>query len=113
MEQKLGEIRDSVSKKSKTGNRYTLHKTDNLHTMLMLDTAKGEISIIQASLDDSEGIFFHSKSVLEFDSDNIGRFKLIRTKKMYQFILLDTEAGNVWRAQWGFKKDDNYLTQIK
>lgn len=76
-------------------NRYKLYTTDNLYTLLELDSKIGRIKQVQWSLDsDSEGTFTINNDDLSYGmgygSDS---FELYPTKNMYQFILIDkTEA---------------------
>ena len=76
-------------------NRYKLYPTDNLYTLLELDSKIGRIKQVQWSLDsDSEGTFTINNDDLSYGmgygSDS---FELYPTKNMYQFILIDkTEA---------------------
>ena len=76
-------------------NRYKLYPTDNLYTLLELDSKIGRTKQVQWSLDsDSEGTFTINNDDLSYGmgygSDS---FELYPTKNMYQFILIDkTEA---------------------
>lgn len=76
-------------------NRYKLYPTDNLYTLLELDSKIGRIKQVQWSLDsDSESTFTINNDDLSYGmgygSDS---FELYPTKNMYQFILIDkTEA---------------------
>ena len=66
-------------------NRYKLYGTENMYTLLELDTKTGKIKQVQWSL----------------DSDSEGTFELYPTKNMYQFILIDKTDGRKWHVQWG------------
>lgn len=85
--------------------RYILQKTENYHLFLKLDTATGEIQLVQASMDKHEGIIKHSDKLLYFYPNNIGRFKLFSTHKTYQFILLDSFLGDTYRIQWSLNDE--------
>lgn len=84
-------------------NRYKLYPTDNLYTLLELDSKTGRIKQVQWSLDsDSEGTFTINNEDLSYGmgygSDS---FELYPTKNMYQFILIDKTDGRKWHVQWG------------
>lgn len=84
-------------------NRFKLYPTDNLYTLLELDTKTGRIKQVQWSLDsDSEGTFTINNEDLSYGmgygSDS---FELYPTKNMYQFILIDKTDGRKWHVQWG------------
>lgn len=84
-------------------NRFKLYPTDNLYTLLELDSKTGKIKQVQWSLDsDSEGTFTINNEDLSYGmgygSDS---FELYPTKNMYQFILIDKTDGRKWHVQWG------------
>ena len=84
-------------------NRYKLYPTDNLYTLLELDSKIGRIKQVQWSLDsDSEGTFTINNDDLSFGMGyGSNSFELYPTKNMYQFILIDKTDGRKWHVQWG------------
>ncbi|MBQ0085872.1 MAG: hypothetical protein KBS65_06510 [Prevotella sp.] len=84
-------------------NRYKLYSTDNIYTLLELDTKTGRIKQVQWSLDsDSEGTFTINNDDLSFGMGyGSNSFELYPTKNMYQFILIDKTDGRKWHVQWG------------
>ena len=84
-------------------NRYRLYPTDNIYTLLELDTKTGRIKQVQWSLDsDSEGTFTINNDDLSFGMGyGSNSFELYPTKNMYQFILIDKTDGRKWHVQWG------------
>ena len=46
------------------------------------------------------------------DKEINGRFKLQETTNNWNFLLLDTNSGDVWQVQWGFNKEDNMIIKI-
>ena len=84
-------------------NRYKLYPTDNIYTLLELDTKTGRIKQVQWSLDsDSEGTFTINNDDLSFGMGyGSNSFELYPTKNMYQFILIDNTDGRKWHVQWG------------
>ena len=84
-------------------NRYKLYPTDNLYTLLELDSKTGRIKQVQWSLDsDSEGTFTINNDDLSFGMGyGSNSFELYPTKNMYQFILIDKTDGRKWHVQWG------------
>ena len=92
-------------------NRYKLYPTDNLYTLLELDSKTGRIKQVQWSLDsDSEGTFTINNDDLSYGmgygSDSL---ELYPTKNMYQFILIDKTDGRKWHVQWGTGGDKSRL----
>ena len=83
--------------------RYKLYQTENLYTLLQLDTKTGKIEQVQWSLDsDKEGTFTINDEDLTWGLGyGSGTFELYPTKNMYQFILIDKTDGRKWHVQWG------------
>lgn len=83
--------------------RYKLYQTENLYTLLQLDTKTGKIEQVQWSLDsDKEGTFTINDEDLNWSFGyGSGTFELYPTKNMYQFILIDKTDGRKWHVQWG------------
>ena len=83
--------------------RYKLYQTENLYTLLQLDTKTGKIEQVQWSLDsDKEGTFTINDEDLNWGLGyGSGTFELYPTKNMYQFILIDKTDGRKWHVQWG------------
>lgn len=83
--------------------RYKLYPTDNLYTLLQLDTKTGKIEQVQWSLDSKEeGTFTINGDDLNWGyGHGSGTYELYPTKNMYQFILIDKTDGRKWHVQWG------------
>lgn len=90
--------------------RFKLYQTENIYTLLQLDTKTGRVKQVQWSLDsDNEG----SLSINDDDlSVGVGDFELYPTKNMYQFILLDKTDGRKWHIQWGLKAKERWIRRI-
>jgi hypothetical protein len=81
--------------------RYKLYQTENLYTLLQLDTKTGKIEQVQWSLEsDQEGTFTINGEDLTYGYGS-GCFELYPTKNMYQFILINKTNGRKWHVQWG------------
>lgn len=91
-------------------DRYKLYKTDNIYTLLKLDTRTGKIQQLQWSLsvDSYEGSIWINKDDLSLETGN-GTFELYPTGNMYQFILLDKVTGNTWHVQWGMDDEKRWI----
>ena len=90
--------------------RFKLYQTENIYTLLQLDTKTGRIKQVQWSLESkNEG------SVTINDEDlsiGLGDFELYPTKNMYQFILMDKTVGRKWHVQWGMKDNERWIRRI-
>ena len=93
-------------------NRFKLYPTENIYTLLKLDTATGKIDQLQWSLDsDKEGSFTINNDDLSLGSGS-GTFELYPTKNMYQFILLDKVTGRQWHIQWGMEASKRWIRRF-
>ena len=94
--------------------RYRLYQTDNVYTLLQLDTKTGKIEQVQWSLDsDNEGSVTINDEDLTFGYGyGSGSFELYPTKNMYQFILLDKTNGRKWHVQWGMERSKRWIRRI-
>jgi len=79
---------------------YRLFNTQNIYTLLKLDTSAGRIWQVQWG--DKDHRFIEPINVKALVSDGKpGRFTLYATSNIYTFILLDQETGDTWMVQWG------------
>lgn len=95
-------------------NRYKLYQTENIYTLLQLDTKTGKIEQVQWSLDSNkEGTITINSTDLSYGQGyGSGSFELYPTKNMYQFILLDKTDGRKWHVQWGMENGKRWITRI-
>lgn len=96
-------------------NRYKLYPTENIYTLLELDTKTGIIKQVQWGLSSSyEGTFYiNSENLNDWGLGyGSGTFELYPTGNMYQFILIDQTNGNKWHVQWGEDDDHRWIRRI-
>ncbi|MBR5146649.1 MAG: hypothetical protein IKW54_03370 [Bacteroidales bacterium] len=95
--------------------RYKIYQTENVLISLKLDTATGRVWMVQIGVGDSYAmeVAVDDKSLLYY-SDKVvaGRYELYPTKNMYNFILLDTQEGNVYQVQWHTNANKCIRTRI-
>lgn len=94
--------------------RYKLYQTDNIYTLLQLDTKTGMIEQVQWSLDSgNEGsVSINSDDLTYGYGYGSGSFELYPTKNMYQFILIDKTNGKKWHVQWGMESSKRWIRRI-
>lgn len=96
--------------------RYKIYQTENIYNLLKLDTATGQLWLVQyrTNSTDSGTVAINSKSLLfwSWEKPYPGRFELYPTKNMYQFILIDTETGKTWQAQWSTSADKRFIERL-
>lgn len=95
-------------------NRYKLYQTENIYTLLQLDTKTGMIEQVQWSLESkNEGsVSINSDDLTYGYGYGSGSFELYPTKNMYQFILLDKTNGKKWHVQWGMEDSKRWIRRI-
>jgi hypothetical protein len=89
---------------------YRLFSTQNIYTLLKLDTRYGRVWQVQWGDKDHRFIVPLNTTPL-VSIGKPGRFTLYPTSNIYTFILLDQETGDVWYVQWG-ELDDRFIIHI-
>lgn len=95
-------------------NRYKLYQTENIYTLLQLDTKTGRIDQVQWSLESK------NEGSVSINSDDLSygygygsnSFELYPTKNMYQFILIDKTDGRKWHIQWGMEDSKRWIRRM-
>ena len=83
--------------------RFAVFPTENMWTVLLLDTSNGRIWQMQYSISDSAAagrLVVNSRPLVAPADARAGRFTLCATHNMFNFILLDQEDGRAWQVQW-------------
>lgn len=94
---------------------YKLYPTENMWTFLELNTATGQIWIVQWSTENEKRFVYTLDDrirITEEDENICGRFTLYPTENMYNFLLLDTINGGCWQVQWNFDEDKRFVVPI-
>lgn len=103
---------NDINYKIRNIDRYKLYPTENIYTLLQLDTKTGKIEQIQWSLNsDQEFSVPINSNELTYYSE-CGTYELYPTKNMYQFILLDKTLGIRWHVQWGLEREKRWIRRI-
>lgn len=99
-------VNEGLTPDSKIGNRWSLHKTKNLWTFILLDEFSGKIYQIQFSIEGDEyrGIWVINPNSLSLSNTN--KFSIKPMVSMFQFYLINSEDGEMWKFQWSTKGDD-------
>ena len=84
---------------------------------IKLNTVNGQMWIVQYTVNDDNNryeVALNKSSLLDQNQQPIvGRYSLVPTQNMWNFILLDQVDGRQWQVQWGFDKQDNMIVPIK
>jgi hypothetical protein len=95
----------------KTDVPYRMFSTQNVYTLLKLDTRTGQVWQVQWGDEQHRFIVPVSLKVLAVGG-KVGRFTLYPTLNIYTFILLDQEDGRAWQVQWG-KDGERFVVPIE
>lgn len=88
---------------------YRMFRSQNIYTLLKLDTRTGQVWQVQRGDDEHRFVAAINTKPL-VDGGKPGRFTLYPTLNIYTFILLDQEDGRTWQVQWG---SSSAMTPIK
>ena len=84
---------------------FRVFRTQNIFTLLKLDTRTGQVWQLQWSFDEDNRFTAPiNKAALLPKNVTIfkpGRFTLTPTANIHTFVLLDEEDGRTWQIQWG------------
>lgn len=95
--------------------RFQLFETQNMWTFILLDTTDGRAwqCVYSVSEDSIRGKFVINPVPLKLGTEtNPGRFTLISTENMWNFILLDQDTGNTWQLQYSMDDDYRFILPI-
>ena len=93
---------------------YKLYRTENIWTKIRLNTRNGIMSQVHYTISDGyQGILsLNLKKLVPEDEEVNGRFRLIPTENMYNFMLLDQVNGNTWQVQWHHESTNRFISEI-
>jgi len=94
---------EAASPQSGGGARFRLYRTQNLWTLLMLDTRIGWIWQVQYSVDAKTERAVLPLSLVSLADGPDDRSELVATQNMWNFILLDRIEGQAWQCQFAME----------
>ncbi len=95
--------------------RFVSVQTKNIWTQLLLDTKTGKVWQISKTEDGSSSkIPINVEDLVDIKKSFNGRFRLNATENMFNYILIDSFAGDMWRCQFSLDKSEfRYIQKIK
>lgn len=104
-----------IKQEIKENIRYKLFPTENIWTLLKLDSRNGKIWQVQYSINDNfrGEVELNNKSLVSDGAAENGRFTLYPTKNMYNFILLDQIDGKMWQVQWSLDEENRVVISMQ
>lgn len=110
------QAQDSIRIENEDKPKYALYKTENMWTFIKLDTQTGRMWQVQWSLDDPDEMFqvdLNLRNLAIGKEKKNGRFKLVPTTNMWNFLLLDQIDGDVWQVQWSQEPKNRIVIKIE
>ncbi|MBL7838196.1 MAG: hypothetical protein JNM67_11825 [Bacteroidetes bacterium] len=95
--------------------RYRLYPTQNVWNFIKLDTRTGLMWQVQYSLDRGGRmtVDLNSDTLVSNDKQVDGRFTLVPTQNISNFILLDQIDGKTWQVQWAIDSKNRLVIEIE
>jgi len=99
-------IHAAVTPYNEKTNRYSLTKTENMWTYILLDKFSGKLWQCQYSVKGTEymGSWVINSKTLSWTETN--KFTIQPMTSMYQFYLINDETGEMWKFQWTTEGDE-------
>ena len=99
---------------------YRLFRTQNIYTLLKLDTRTGLVWQVQWGTDDDHRFVapISSTPLIPLGKTShptilkAGRFTMSPTSNIFTFLLLDQENGRTWQVQWNSDEKQRFVTAI-
>lgn len=95
---------------------YDLYPTTNLWNFIKLNTRNGKMWLVQYTIDDDKNRMtapLSEEPRVPVKDETNGRFKLVPTQNIHNFILLDQIDGRTWQVQWGLEPDQCMVIPIE
>ena len=93
--------------------RFKMYETENINILLKLDTATGEVWMVQRRVSYTPGAVIPISSGLIFMPEgDSGRYELYPTGNMYTFIMIDTLLGLTYQVQWSTESEYRFIERL-
>jgi hypothetical protein len=95
--------------------RFTLTPTQNIWTFLLLDSDNGRVWQVNDALSDSTfagRLAINEEALTPAALAHVGRFTLQETQNIFNFLLLDQDAGRVWQIQWSNDESKRGIVRV-
>jgi hypothetical protein len=89
-----------ITPNNKIEGRYSLTKTENMWTYILLDKFSGKLWQIQFSVQGTEYMGYCEINSNALSTTDTKKFTIQPLTSMYQFYLINNENGDMWKFQW-------------
>jgi hypothetical protein len=98
-------VHATITPNNEKPNRYSLTKTENMWTYILLDKFSGKLWQCQYSVQGPEYISSWVINPNELSSSQSNKFTIKPMTSMFQFYLINDETGDMWQFQWSTEGD--------
>lgn len=98
-------VKESITPNNDKANRYILEKTKNIWTYILLDQFSGKLWQCQFSVKGSDYISSWEINSSALSNTETNKFTLQPLTSMFQYYLINDDAGEMWKFQWSTKGD--------
>ena len=99
-------IIEGLTNDNEKENRYSLHKTKNFWTFILVDEFFGKLYQIQFSNKDDIPRKFWVINPNSLSTTENNKFSIIPQKSIFKYSLINSEDGEIWEFQWSMKDDE-------
>jgi len=96
-------VKEAFTPNNEKPNRYTLHKTKNIWTYILLDQFSGKLWQCQFSVQGTEYRSSWEINSYALSDTESNKFTIQPLTSMFQFYLINDETGEMWKFQWSTK----------
>ncbi len=93
-------------------HRFRLYKTQNMSTMLLLDSRTGRLWQAHFSIGDSSMRIVLPVSTRVLADGPDGRFSLLMSDNIWNGVLVDTKDGRLWQCQFSMDEKRRFCEPI-
>jgi hypothetical protein len=106
---------DNTSTQNNCVVAYRLFPTQNMWTLIKLNTRNGQMWQVQFDVQGSNRLVANlsSETLVSKEKEVNDRFSLYSTLNMYTFILLDQIDGKTWQVQWSTDPEKRGIIPIE
>ena len=99
-------INEGLTTDNEKENRYSLHKTKNFWTFILVDKFFGKLYQIQFSNKDDIPRKFWVINPNSLSTTETNKFSIIPQNSIFKYSLINSEDGEIWEFQWSMKDDE-------
>ena len=101
-------VNNAITPKSVISKRYWLYPTKNIWTYILVDTFTGKLWQTQFTVHSEGSRFSIPINEKALSNSKHSTFVVKPMISMYQFYLINSNTGEMWKFQWNTENDESY-----